>query len=113
MKKGRKSEKIRIFPLLKFLEFGPFNKLIAKILERVAGKVHILVTVGDKPAIEVIFEEPYITLDIKNPVLAAEAGLSEMMKRRGAVAFDSRRLDSLKDLGYRIKIKYRKFEYEL
>jgi len=88
--------------------------LLEDILARIfGGKVHILVTVGAKPALEVIFENSTIVLDIKNPILAIEAGLEEMVKRRGKITFDSRRLDGLKELGYKIKIRYRGLEFEV
>ena len=89
------------------------NTALSKVLEKFGGKVHILITVGDTPAIEIIFREPDIILDIKNPILAVQAGLEEMLKRRGSITFDSKRLSSFKDLGYNIKIRYRGLEYEL
>lgn len=112
MKKGRKSKEHKP-PFVRLLEAGIFNPMVSKVMEMVGGKVHILVTVGDKPAIEIIFKEPDIILDIKNPILAAEAGLGEMIKRRGTITFDSKRLGSFKDMGYKIKIRYRNLEYEL
>ena len=88
--------------------------LLEDILARIfGGKVHILVTVGTRPALEVVFEENVIVLDIKNPILAIEAGLEEMIRRRHKITFDSKRLDGLKDLGYKIKIRYRGLEFEL
>ena len=88
--------------------------ILEEILARIfGGKVHILVTVGPRPALEVIFEGKEIVLDIKNPILALEAGLEEMIRRRHTVTFDSKRLDGLKDLGYKIKIRYRGLEFDL
>jgi hypothetical protein len=87
--------------------------VLEKFLERVFGKVHIYVTVGKRPAIEVIFEEPFIIIDVKNPLLAAEAGLDQMLKRRGTVTFDSKRLGGLKKMGYKIKVRFRGMEWEL
>ncbi len=87
--------------------------MLEEILERLFGKVHIYVTVGNKPALEVIFEDSKIIIDIKNPVLAIEAGLDQMLARKGDMDFSSRRLEGLKKLGYKIIIKYKMLEFEL
>lgn len=87
--------------------------LLEALLKKTFGKVHIMVTVGSKPAIEVIFEDNEIILDIKNPVLAMEAGLDQMLTRRKEFTTSSKRLEGLKKMGYKIKIKYKNLEYEL
>jgi hypothetical protein len=91
--------------------------LMEHVLERVFGKVHIYVTVGNRPAIEIIFEDPDIIVDIKNPILAIEAGLDQMLARRGKkdgkMEFSSDRLKRLKKMGYRIIIRYKMLEFEL
>lgn len=87
--------------------------ILEGLLEKTFGKVHIMITVGNKPAVEIIFEDTEIILDIKNPILAMEAGLDQMLSRRKHLTASSRRLEGLKKMGYKIKVKYKNIEYEL
>jgi len=87
--------------------------LLETILNRTFGKVHIMVTVGKKPAVEILFRDSEIILDVKNPILAAEAGLDQMLSRHHQLTTSSKRLNGLKNMGYKIKLKYKNLEYEL
>lgn len=87
--------------------------MLEQILERLFGKVHVYVTVGSRPAVEVILDGKKIIIDIKNPVLAIEAGLDQFMASRGEAGMDSRTLQRLKKMGYKIIIKYKMLEFEL
>ncbi len=86
--------------------------LITSILELVSGRMHFYLSVGGRPAIEIILrdEEKEIVAEIKNPVLALELGLQQIST---AKKFDSYMLDRVKDAGYKIKVKYKMFEFEL
>ena len=88
--------------------------VVLSILEKLfGGKVHILVTVGNKPAAEVILEDNEIILEIKNPILALQAGVEEMIKRGHEMAADSENLEKLKKMGYKIKLRYKSLEFNL
>jgi hypothetical protein len=86
--------------------------LLESILESIFGKVHFMVLVGNKPAIEIRLEDKEILVDIKNPVLAIELGLEEIVGRREGESPDSL-MKKLKSMGYRIKIKYKFLELEI
>ncbi len=86
--------------------------LLESILETIFGKVHFMILVGNKPAIEVKLHDKEITIDVKNPVLAIELGVEEFFsdrenKPRGSL------LKKLKSMGYEIKVKYKIFEIDL
>jgi hypothetical protein len=77
--------------------------LLEEILESVFGKVHFMVLVGNRPALEIKLRDKEIVVDIKNPILAVEFGLEELLETRGKEHPDS----ALK------KLKYKIFELEL
>lgn len=83
---------------------------ITHLLEKMVGKLHFYVYIGKKPAAEIVIEEDkIITIEIKNPVLAIKAGLDSLLRDR---KMDSDMLKNLKAEGYKIKIKYRTFEFD-
>lgn len=84
--------------------------LLAGILEKLMGKVRFYIYLGKKPFAEVIFNDNEIVLDIKNPVLAVEAAVEEIIKKKH---FGSKRLDILKTMGYKVKVRYKRLEFEL
>ncbi|MCK4496891.1 MAG: hypothetical protein KAU24_01755 [Candidatus Aenigmarchaeota archaeon] len=86
--------------------------LLESILETIFGRVHFMILVGNKPAIEVKLHDREIIIDVKNPVLAIELGLEEFFgdvknKSRGSLR------KKLKSMGYTIKVKYKIFELDL
>ena len=85
--------------------------ILSEILEMITGKVHLYITVGDSPAVEVILKDKEIIADIKNPVLAFEFGIDQMLKRRAPR--DSFILKRVKNSGYKVKIRYKLLEIEL
>lgn len=90
--------------------------LLESVLETVFGKVHFMVMVGNKPAIELKMEDKNIIVDIKNPVLAIELGLEELVISRDDKNEKSgagRILEKLKKAGYKITVKYKIFELEI
>ncbi len=84
--------------------------LITSILELISGRIHFYLSVGGKPAIEIILRDKEIVAEIKNPLLAIELGLQQMGTSK---SMDSYVLKKIKDAGYKIKVKYKMFEIEL
>ena len=70
----------------------------------IKGKAGLFVEVSGKQAVEIRLEGKEIVLDVKSPVLAMEAFLDQAGKGM---------LDTVKKLGYRIKVKYHVLEFEL
>lgn len=83
--------------------------LISQILEKICGRVHFLVFVDGNPAAEVELKDKEIFVEIKNPILAIEFGLEEFFSSGGK----TNAFKKIKDLGYKIRIKYRMFEVKL
>lgn len=87
--------------------------MLQNILETLWGKAHFMVMVGNKPAIELILEDKEIIIDIKNPILAIELGIEEFLENHRKGKVDISILDSIKKIGYKIKIKYKFLEFDL
>lgn len=83
--------------------------LLRQILGNLTGDIHFYVTVGKKPAIEFILKDKEILVEIKDPLLAAQAALRQLLAKPKNMA----RLDKLKALGFTVKIKYKMIEIEL
>ena len=82
------------------------------ILESLFGKVHFVLMVGDKAAVEIEIKDKEILLLIKNPLYAIELGLEEFLKsRKGNERMQL--FETLKKMGYKIKIKYGLLEFSL
>ena len=85
--------------------------LLTYLLERMVGKLRFYIYIGDRAAAEVIVnEEKEIIIDIKNPVLAIQAGIDTFITKKG---FDSENLKKIKKMGYKIKVKYKGFVFDL
>ncbi len=94
--------------------------LLEDILETIFGKVHFMVFVGDKPAIEIKLHNRDIIVDIKNPILAIELGLEEFVGGLGQSRGSGKKeqspesvLKKIKAMGYRIRIRYKILEIDL
>jgi dimeric dUTPase (all-alpha-NTP-PPase superfamily) len=87
-------------------------ELLKSILEGFSGDVHFFISFGEKPAAEVKLKDKEIILEIKNPILAAEVAIEELIQKRKKSNL-LKYMEKLKDLGYKVKIKYKLLEVEL
>ena len=92
---------------IKFLN----KKRIENFLERISGKVHFIILIKNKPALEIRLRNKEIIVDIKNPILALTLGLGQFTKKKNHADFGW--VNELKRLGYKIKIKYKMFKFDL
>jgi hypothetical protein len=83
--------------------------ILREVLKDLTGDVHFYVTVGDSPAAEVKLRGKEILVEIKNPLLAMEAVIKQLLSKPK----NKIRLQKLKTLGYRIRIKYKLLEVDL
>ena len=85
------------------------------ILKRIDKKISIMVLVDEHPLVEVHVEKKEILIDVKNPLLAIEYGLKKFLESRKAKekSDTSRVLKMIKEKGYRIKVKYGVFEFDV
>ena len=83
--------------------------VIADILRSIVGRVHFMVYLGKFPAAEIELKDKEILIHIKNPLLALELGIEEMLSKKVDISV----LDSIKEMGYKVKIKYKILEIEL
>jgi len=84
--------------------------IMAKILESLCGKVHFMILIENKPALEITIEDKNILIDVKNPVLALDFGIQQLLKVGKA---EKSLLYDVKKLGYKVRIKYKMFELDI
>lgn len=83
--------------------------ILREILGDLTGDVHFYITVGEKPAAEITLKDKTILVNIKDPLLAAQAAMKQLLaKKKNKV-----RIKKLKGLGYTIKIRYKMLEMEM
>jgi len=87
------------------------KKSIQEFIEKIHGKIHFVILIKNKPALEVRLRDKDIIVDVKNPVLALTLGMEELMKKKEEknIGF----INELKKHGYRIKVRYKMFKFEL
>ena len=88
-------------------------QVLSRLLEKLVGEMHIYVTLGDHKALEIRLEGKHIIIDIQNPIIVAELGLTQWLKGGGAGAPPSRTLTQLKKQGYSITIKHKGLKFDL
>jgi len=83
-----------------------------ELLEKFFSKANVIVEVDGKPSVEINFKEKTIIIDIKNPLALMGLGLDmDMLKKDKGKDSVIRKM--IKDLGYKIKLKYKFFEIDL
>lgn len=86
--------------------------LLKDVLEELCGNIHFFISFGEKPAAEVKFKDKDIIIEIKNPLLAAEVAVEEILENRKNSKF-VKYLEKIKNMGYRIKVKYKLLEIDI
>lgn len=82
--------------------------LLASLLQKLLGEMHIYVTLGEHKALEVKVEDKDILVIIKNPIIAAELGLEQWLLSRGREGPPpSKTVEELKKQGYTITVSYK------
>ncbi len=89
------------------------RKVVEDFIQKVCGKAHLLILIKNKPALELCFCDKEIIAEIKNPILAMTLGLEHFIKKKEERGNELGFVKELKKLGYKIKIKYKMFEFEL
>ena len=81
---------------------------LQKLIEKHWGKLRFYTAMGEKPFAEIMIEDKLITIKIINAVVLVEAMISHIFKKH---RFGSFKLHSLKDSGYKIRIKYGRLSF--
>jgi hypothetical protein len=85
--------------------------LFYDLFRDVVGRAHFMVFMGKHAAAEVSLHGKDILVEIKNPIIAIEFGLEQILKGEGDV--DVKIFERVKAMGYRIRIKYKLFEIDV
>lgn len=85
--------------------------LVEDIMQTVKGRFSLLISVRDKPAVEVSVQDKAIIIDVKNPLLALELGMEHLTKDKEEKTYSLRQ--ALKERGFRIKVKYAGFAIDV
>ena len=85
------------------------------ILKRIDKRISIMVLIDDKALVEVSVEKKEITVEVKNPLMAIEYGLKKFFESRKLKekSGTSKILKMVKEKGYKIKVKYGVFEFDV
>lgn len=103
---------------------GPKKKTIQKpastskadwrrdLIDKFFRKAGLVVMIDNKPAIEVSCKKDVLTIDVKNPLLLMGLGLDmNILKKRDEKNSVIRK--AIKELGLKIKLRYKFFEIDL
>ncbi len=83
---------------------------LSEILKTLGGKGDLTISVNDKPLLFVSLNNKEISVDVKDAFALVQMGIAgDIMKGGGK----SKKVQKLKDAGFKIKIKYKLFEFEL
>jgi hypothetical protein len=85
-------------------------EIISEIMKTIAGRMHFMVFLGNKPAADIEINDREITVTIKNPVVALELGIEEFFSEKKS---NLDMFQRIKKMGYSIKIKYKMIEVNL
>ena len=83
---------------------------LGKLIEEHWGKFRFLAAMGEKPFAEITIEDKLITIRIINLVVLVEAMVSHIFRKH---RFGSFKLHTLKDAGYKIRIRYGRLSFEI
>jgi hypothetical protein len=85
------------------------------ILKRIDKRISIMVLIDEKPLVEVSVEKKDIMVEVKNPLLAIEYGIKKLFEKKTIKekGDTSKVLKMIKSKGYKIKVKYGVFEFDV
>lgn len=83
---------------------------LGPVLDRLFGDLRFYAFLGERRFAEIKIEEKMIIIRITSPPVLAAAIINHMFRKK---RFASHKLKNLKRIGYKVKIVYRKLEYEL
>ncbi len=83
---------------------------LQKLIEIYWGEMRFYAAMGKKPFAEIIIEDKLITIRIINIPVLVEAMVSHIFKKH---RFGSFKLKSLKDSGYKLRIRYGRLSFDI
>ncbi|HLD57353.1 MAG TPA: hypothetical protein VJA47_03550 [archaeon] len=86
------------------------NLKLADILKTLKGSGEAQVSVNGKPLLDITLNNKELKIDVKDPFAIVEMGLAGNILKGGG---KSEKIKKLKDAGFKIKVKYKLFEFEL
>ena len=86
------------------------NFKLSDILKSLSGQGEATVSVNNKPLLAVSLKDKELKIDVKDPFAIVEMGFGGKLLKGGG---KSEKVKKLKDAGFKIKVKYKLFEFEL
>jgi len=83
---------------------------LGKLLEEHWGSMKFLAAMGERPFAEIMLEDKLIIIKIINVKVLIEAMISHTFRKKRFASF---KLKTLKDAGYKIRIKYGRLEFSV
>jgi hypothetical protein len=82
-----------------------------ELVEKFFKKASIAILIDKSPAVEIGFRKGEFIIDVKNPILLMGLGLDIAMLRKDKGKSVIRK--AIKDMGFKIKLRYKLFEIDL
>lgn len=83
---------------------------LSEILKSLSGSGEANISINGKPLLSITLKNKEMKVDVKDPFAIVEMGLAGNLLKGGG---KSEKVKKLKDAGFKIKIKYKLFEFEL
>ena len=83
---------------------------LSDILKTLSGSCEANISIDGKPLLSIELKDKELKIDVKDPFAIVEMGLAGNLLKRGG---KSEKVQKLKDAGFKIKVKYKLFEFEL
>ena len=83
---------------------------LEKLIEKYWGGLRFYAAMGKKPFAEIMIEDKLITIKIVSFPVLVEAMVSHIFRKQ---RFGSFKLKTLKDSGYRLRIKFGRLSFEI
>lgn len=83
--------------------------LLEHFLKDVPEDVEITISIKKKPIAEVTLEGKEVIIDVKNPILAVET----VLKQISSGGLQSLTLDRLKEMKYKVKVRWKGLSFDL
>ncbi len=87
------------------------NFKISDILKSLKGKGEAYISIDGKPLLLITLKDKELKIDVKDAFALVNMGVAGDLLKGGGKK--SEKIQKLKDAGFKIKVKYKLFEFEL
>jgi hypothetical protein len=82
-----------------------------EMIEKFFKKASVVIMIDDSPAVEICYKKGEFIVDVKNPLLLMGLGFDLDLLKKDTGKSVIRK--AIKDMGFKIKLRYKMFEIQL